>query len=92
MLRKFGRSKIRMYVKSCLPSNLKQQLIYLIIHLVIALSNKNSTFPRRHLEKIISILFKCVPIAATHHGCAIENESELKNTVVSRLLDSTGIS
>ena len=91
MLMKFGRSKIRMYVKSCLPSNLNQ-LIYLIIHLVIALSNKNSTFPRRHLEKIISILFECVPIAATHHGCAIENESGLKNTVVSRLLDSTEIS
>ena len=65
-----------MYVKTWLPSNPQQQLIYLIIHLVIALSNKNGTFPsiwkRSHKSSL------SVPLAATHHGCAIENESGLK--------------
>ena len=75
---KFGRSKLGMYVKTWLPSNPQQQLIYSIIHLVIAPSNKNNTFPRRRLEKITSIHVECVPLAATHHGSAIENESGLK--------------
>ena len=81
---KIRRSKLRMYVKTWLPSNPQQQLIYSIIHLVIALSNKN----RSHQSSL------SVPLAATHHGCVIENESGLKNTVVSRLglHNSTAIS
>ena len=67
-----------MYVETWLPSNPQQQLIYSIIHLVIALSNKNSTFPRRHLEKITLILFECAICCYTHHGCAIDKESGLK--------------
>ena len=90
---KFGRSKLKMDVKTWLPSNPQQQLIYSIIHIVIALLNKNSTFPRRHLENITYQSSLCVPLAATHHGCAIDNESGLKkHTVVSKLHNSTAIS
>ena len=90
---KLGRSKLGMYVKTWLPSNLQQQLIYSTIHLVIALSNKNSTFPRRHFWKRSHQSSLSVPLAATHHGCAIENESGLKKKpVVSRLHNSIPIS
>ena len=70
-----------MYVKTWLPSNPQQQLMYSFIHLVIALSNKNSTFPRRHFWKRSHQSSLSVPLAATHHGCAIENESGLKKTL-----------
>ena len=62
---KFGRSKLGMYVKTWLPSNPQQQLIYSIIHLFIALANKNSTFPRRHFKKITSIPFECATYCYT---------------------------
>ena len=69
-----------MYVKTWLPSNPQHQLIYSIIHLVIALSNKNSTFPnaiwKRSNKSSLS-----VPLAAAHLGCTIENESGLKKTL-----------
>ena len=48
-----------------IPSNPHQQVIYSIIHLVIALSNRNSTFPIRHFKKITSILFKCATCCYT---------------------------
>ena len=70
-----------MYVKTWLPSNPQHQLIYSIIHISIALSNKNSTFPRRHLEYITYQTSLSVPLAATHHGWAIDNESGLKKTL-----------
>ena len=73
-LLKFGRSKLRMYVKTWLPSNPQQQLIYSIPHLVIALSNKNSTFPRRHLENITSILFECATCCCTSWMCHWKRE------------------
>ena len=72
---KLGRSELRMYVKNWLPSNPRQQYIYSIIHLVIALSNKTVTFSRSHQSSL------SVPLAATHHGCAIENESGFKKTL-----------
>ena len=54
-LMQFGSSKLQMYMETWLPSNPQEQLIYSIIHLVIALSQQNSTFPRQYLEKITSI-------------------------------------
>ena len=75
-----------MYVKTW-PSNPQQQLIYSIILFVIALSNTNSKFPRRHLKGSHQSSLS-VPFAATHHGWAIDNGSGLKITVVSSLHNS----
>ena len=90
--RKFGRSKLGMYVKTWLPSNPQQQLIYSIIHLFIALSNKNSTFPRRHFKKITSILFECATCCYILWMGHWQREWIKKNTVVSRLHNCTTFS
>ena len=78
-----------MYVKTWLPSNPQQQLIYSIIHLVRA---NIANFQYAIRKKIASILFESATCCTTDHGCAIENESRLQNTVVSRFHNSTAIS
>ena len=79
-----------MYVKTWLPSNPQQQLIYSTIHLVLTRTKMEqfqyAIWKRSH-QSSLSVL-----LAAPHHGWAIDNESGLEHTVVSRLHNSTAIS
>ena len=87
---KFGRSKLRMYVKTTIKSSAAIDLFnYPPCHRTFKQKTpfgKDAIWKRSHQSSLR------VPLAATHHGCVIENQSGLKTTVVYRLQNSTAIS